>query len=89
MRKSLLFTFLFLATTAGCALAQKPCEELKTEIAKKLDTAGVKSYTLDIVDKAKEAEGKVVGACDGGTKKIVYTRESAPAKAPAPEKAKS
>ena len=66
----------------ACSFAQgpKPCEELKSEIAKKLDAKNVKSYTLEIVDKNKEAEGKVVGTCDGGTKKIVYHRgETAPA----------
>jgi predicted lipoprotein with Yx(FWY)xxD motif len=73
-----------------CAHAQaaKPCEELKTEIAAKLDAKGVKSYTLDIVDKDKDAEGQVVGTCAGGTKKIMYKRGAAPAKSPAPEASK-
>ncbi|MGO9863900.1 MAG: DUF1161 domain-containing protein [Terriglobales bacterium] len=66
----------------------KPCEELKTEIAGRLDAKGVKMYTLEIVAKDKEAEGKVVGTCEGGTKKIMYTRGTAPAKAPAPEAGK-
>jgi len=61
---------------------------LKTEIAGRLDAKGVKSYTLEIVDKDKEAEGKVVGTCEGGTKKIMYTRTTAPAKAPAPDASK-
>lgn len=70
--------------------AAKPCEDLKSEIAAKLDAKGVKSYTLDIVEKDKEvAEGKAVGTCEGGTKKIVYKRgaaaettSAAPAKEP-------
>lgn len=62
------------------AQAAKPCEELKDEIAKKLDAKGVKGYTLEIVAKDKDAEGKIVGTCDGGTKKILYNRTSAPAK---------
>ena len=66
------------------AQASKPCEELKDEITKKLDAKGVKGYTLDIVAKDKDAEGKVVGTCDGGTKKIIYTKAAAPA-APAQE----
>jgi uncharacterized protein DUF1161 len=60
-----------------CALAQstpKPCEDLKAEIAKKLDAKGVMNYTLTIVDKGKESDGKVVGSCEGGTKSIVYLR---------------
>ena len=56
------------------AQAAKPCEELKSEIAKKIEANGVKSYTLDIVAKDQDADGKVVGTCDGGTKKIVYER---------------
>src|SRR5580704_870155 len=67
------------------AQAAKPCEELKDEIAKKLDAKGVKGYTLDIVAKDKDAEGKIVGTCDGGSKKIIYTKSSAPAATPAKE----
>jgi len=65
---------------AVCAHAAKPCEELKDEIAKKMDAKGVKSYSLDIVptDQVKDGESKVVGSCDGGTKKIVYSRTTAP-----------
>jgi len=71
----------------GYAQAAKPCEELKTEIAAKLDAKGVKGYSLDIVAKdADVADGKVVGTCEGGTKKIVYKKGAAatetPAKAP-------
>ena len=65
------------------AQAAKPCEELKDEITKKLDAKGVKGYTLDIVAKDKDAEGKIVGTCDGGTKKIIYNRTPAPAETPA------
>ncbi len=61
------------------AFAQsKPCEELKTEIANKLEAKGVKAYTLEVVAKDKDAEGKVVGTCEGGTKKIVYRKDTAP-----------
>ena len=74
-----------------CAHAQaaKPCEELKTEIAAKLDAKGVKAYTLTIVDKDDQTtEGKVVGTCGGGTKKIMYKRGTAPAETPAKETTK-
>ncbi len=69
--------------------ARKSCEDLKAEIGKKLEAKGVTSYSLDIVDKGKESDGKVVGSCDGGTKSLVYKRggeaaksESAEAKKP-------
>ena len=61
----------------------KPCEELKSEIAAKLDAKGVQSYTLDIVAKDQDAEGKAVGSCEGGTKKIMYRRGAAAAQTPA------
>jgi len=71
------------------AQGPKACEELKDEITKKLDAKGVKGYTLEIVAKDKDAEGKVVGTCEGGTKKIIYTKASAPAAAPTRETPKS
>jgi hypothetical protein len=79
------------AQAAAPAPAQtaKPCEELKDEITKKLDAKGVKGYTLDIVAKDKDAEGKTVGTCDGGTKKIIYSKTAAPAEPPAKEPPKS
>ena len=70
----------------NCAQGAKACEELKTEIAAKLDAKGVKNYTLDTVAKEAEAgDGKVVGTCEGGTKKIVYKRGGAAAQTPAKE----
>ncbi|HEV2135898.1 MAG TPA: DUF1161 domain-containing protein [Terracidiphilus sp.] len=59
---------------ASAQSAVKPCQDLKAEIAKKLDAKGVTDYTLTIVDKGKESEGKIVGTCDGGTKSIIYER---------------
>ena len=62
---------------AGAAPAQsmrKPCDELKAEIDAKIKKNGVDKFSLDIVDKDANADGKVVGTCDGGTKKIVYKR---------------
>jgi len=73
------------APTQAPTQTAKPCEELKDEISKKLDAKGVKGYTLEIVAKDKDAEGKIVGTCDGDTKKIIYTKTSAPAATPAKE----
>jgi hypothetical protein len=68
--------------TAAAPAARKSCDDLKAEISKKLDSKGVTGYTLDTVDKGKEADAKVVGTCDGGTKSMVYTRgAAAPSKA--------
>lgn len=63
-------------TLSGSAWAQrKPCEALKADIESKLKAKGVSKYVLDIVATAEVTEGRVVGSCDGGAKKIVYRRE--------------
>ena len=62
------------ANSAWAQSMRKDCNELKTEIEEKIKKNGIESFTLAIVDKDAEAEGKVVGTCDGGTKKIVYKR---------------
>jgi hypothetical protein len=60
---------------SGPALAQrKDCGELKEEIEAKIKKNGVDKFTLDVLEKDAQAEGKVVGTCDGQTKKIVYKR---------------
>lgn len=59
---------------SGTALAAKDCEELKSEIAAKLDDKGVQNYQLEIVDPADVADRQEVGSCGGGSKRIVYTR---------------
>jgi len=56
----------------GVAHAGKSCEELKSEIAAKLESKGVKGRVLEIVANDKVGDAKVVGSCDGGTKKITY-----------------
>ncbi len=70
-------------TAPAAPTVRKPCEDLKAEIAKKLDDKGVVGYSLDIVDKGKEGDGKIVGGCDGGTKSIVYSRNGAASQKPA------
>jgi hypothetical protein len=76
MRPLLTVAVLSLATASAYAQAAKSCDDLKAEIAKKIEANGVKTYTLDVVstDKAADAKGKVVGSCEGGAKKIVYSR---------------
>lgn len=74
--------FLLAVVLSGLSLsayAVKPCGELKNEIADKLDAKGVTGYSLTIVDNADIGEQKVVGSCEGGTKKITYSRDAAPA----------
>lgn len=53
----------------------KPCDELKGEIDAKLQAKGVVNYTLDIIPADQVKDQSVVGSCDGGTMKIVYSKE--------------
>ena len=61
-----------LSTTAWSQ--QKACGELKSEIEAKIKKNGVEKFNLDVVDAGAQADGKVVGTCDGGAKKIVYKK---------------
>jgi len=60
---------------AQAALAAKSCEELKQEIAAKIEANGVQNYTLEIVPNDQVNGRQVVGSCGGGTMKIVYERK--------------
>ncbi|MFJ4345033.1 DUF1161 domain-containing protein [Pseudomonas sp. NPDC089401] len=71
--KKLVLAVGLMMLAGGAMAAGKPCEELKAEIAAKLDAKGVKGYTLEIVKKGDPA-GKVVGTCEAGSKEIVYRR---------------
>ena len=74
MKRLSLFVAMALALPSVWAQI-KPCEELKTEIAAKIDANGVKNYTLEIVENDQVGDRKVVGSCEGGSKKIVYVRQ--------------
>lgn len=59
---------------SGTAWAAKDCAELKGEIEAKIKKNGVEKFSLEIVDKDAQADGKVVGTCEAGAKKIVYKK---------------
>ncbi len=84
MKSLVTVVVLMFATVAAHPQTGKPCEELKGEIAKKIEANGVKSYSLEIVptEKAKDSQAKIVGSCEGGAKKIVYSKTTAPASKP-------
>jgi len=66
---------LTIALAAFPALAErKACEALKAEIEAKIKSHGVAKFSLEIVAPDVVGDRKVVGNCDGGTKRIVYTR---------------
>lgn len=80
MKKVTEMTGLLMAVTlmSTAAWAAKPCDELKGEIDAKLQAKGAKGYSLDIVAADAVKDQKVVGSCEGGTKKIVYARGGTP-----------
>lgn len=64
------------------------CERLKTQIDQTIRDNGAQHFLLEIVDNAqvegdvvREGEAfagaEVVGSCDGGTRKVVYSRDGA------------
>ncbi|WP_164999664.1 DUF1161 domain-containing protein [Salinicola tamaricis] len=77
------------------------CSKLQTQIEQTIRANGARHFLLEIVDNAQVEDGvvragephagaEVVGSCDGGTRKIVYSRHgatesSAPAAASTPE----
>ncbi|MBL8518823.1 MAG: DUF1161 domain-containing protein [Betaproteobacteria bacterium] len=90
MKKVLaLCTTLFLAgPTLAADGPRLNCDDLKARIEAKFEKKGVKNYSLEAVDKkADEGGAKVLGTCDGNTKKMLYKRGAAPA-ADAPKDAK-
>jgi len=77
MKVARIFTVLVFLLFYLPAMAQqqyKPCEELKSEIDAKLREKGVENYTLEIVANEDVGNKTVVGSCNGGRNKIVYTR---------------
>ena len=72
MKQIFLLTLMMMSTSVWAA---KDCNELVIEIKAKLDAKGVKNYDLQIVDKAQQTDLKIVGTCEGGTKKITYVRK--------------
>ena len=65
------------------------CDDLKVRVDAKLQAKGVPSYTLEIVaiegssnttdavsalPAVTTSKGKEVGTCNGGTKRIIYTK---------------
>jgi Protein of unknown function (DUF1161) len=69
---SIIIVAVFRCTVAFAEI--KPCEELKTEIETKLKEKGVQGYTLEIIPTDQVKDQKIVGSCEGGTKKIIYSR---------------
>lgn len=66
-----------LVSTLPAAQAQT-CETIRAQIDSKIRASGVANFSLTTVDTATKVNGKVVGSCDLGTKKIVYVLNDSP-----------
>lgn len=69
---ALLATLAVLPAQAAGAAAS--CEALQAQIAARIRAAGVVQFTLTTVDADARADGKEVGRCELGHKKIMYAR---------------
>ncbi|MBX3607769.1 MAG: DUF1161 domain-containing protein [Piscinibacter sp.] len=76
---------LLIAGTPSVA-QQNSCDSIRAQIEAKIRKAGATRFTLQVVDAAAKVDGKTVGTCDLGTKKIVYQSDAKPG--PAGEAAK-
>jgi hypothetical protein len=74
MKNSTTFLMVCLLLAPTVVFAAKNCEQLKSEIAARIDARNVKGYTLSIVEPAQSNSGTVVGSCSGGTMRVVYSR---------------
>ena len=81
LRFHLFAAALLLASTASHA-DNNNCDAIRGQIDAKVRASGVTDFALAVVDANAQAEGKVVGSCDLGSKKIVYQKTSVPADSP-------
>ena len=65
---------LMLSTTSGWA-AITSCDKIIDKINTKLEHKEVTGYSLTIVSKDTETKSRVVGVCEGGSKKIIYKKK--------------
>jgi hypothetical protein len=77
VRRLLRVAPLIVAAVPVAALA-RDCNEVKAEIDAKIKAKGVANYALQIVNGTDVNEGKTVGSCDTGAKRIVYFRPGDP-----------
>lgn len=88
MRKAVLFTCLIFSSLSAMADILT-CDALKARVDAKLQAKGIPSYTLEIepieipkiindassgISATKSNKGKEVGTCDGGTKRLIYSK---------------
>lgn len=68
---------LLLLILSGAASAADNCEAISAQIAARIQLPPGMSFTLNTVDAAASAPGRVVGSCARGSRKIVYLQSAA------------
>ena len=60
----------------GAQAQGSTCDSFKAKLAERIEATGVREYSLEIVAPGSPTprDGKVVGTCEGGARKIVYRR---------------
>lgn len=74
----LMFAIGTFALPASAQTQPKDCEELKREIAERIEANGVRHYQLQIVEPEATDVGRIVGSCNGGSARIAYQRGAPP-----------
>ena len=72
LRPYLTVVALLFASTSS--YASNNCDSIRIQIDSRVRASGVTDFVLSVVDAGAKINGKVVGSCDLGTKKIVYNQ---------------
>jgi hypothetical protein len=72
----------FVALFQSLHCAAITCEELRPQVEAKIRARGVTQFSIAVVDAAAPSVGQVVGSCDRGAKKLLYTSVGPKASAP-------
>jgi hypothetical protein len=50
------------------------CDELRADVEARIRNSGVTQFSVSVVEAAASSAGKVVGTCDRGARKLLYTQ---------------
>jgi Protein of unknown function (DUF1161) len=50
------------------------CEDLRAEVESKIRNTGVAQFRVSIVEANASAPGRIVGTCDHGSRRLLYTQ---------------
>ncbi|MFZ6753929.1 DUF1161 domain-containing protein [Undibacterium sp. Dicai25W] len=80
MNKRVLTTSLLLSlmlSSTPVLAAVTSCDAIMDKINTKLEHKNVNDYSLKVISKDTETSLRVVGVCEGGSKKIIYKKHKA------------